>query len=406
MKLIENLLLITASLAISIPLQAQWTEVSPAFNLIYSDISIVSADTAYLLAIEDRSDYPRVLCETVDGGRHWQRRPVAVPHNAKPFTVHQLSFTAGRYGFIFESDEPDNRPLLRTTDGGLSWEEYKLPGWGEDETQVSAIEFFDDRRGVLHSRARGVGGYMRLTDDGGHSWSERIPVPARLYDLHLQPDGHGWGYTRNSYVTAYETFDFGLHWSALHVDEMQANWPLYRQRTGEENQYYFSETLGYTSEKRFLGTSTGAGLYKNNILLTRDGGGTWTQEPLVAMNTFLDQIMMKDGYTWAVFYDRVYKRPFDLPGPPQTPVPKFTLQITPNPVAAGDWVRVSEPTHLVGFVDIRVLELASGKEVSREYGYMPGDRYLLPAPHVPAGTYLVQLYFAGDLHAVGKLIIR
>ena len=77
-----------------------------------------------------------------------------------------------------------NGTVLRTTDGGASWENVSPQGLGTETLQFRDIEAFDAQRAVILSIGEGEDSRILVTDDGGATWTEtfRNTEPTAFYD--------------------------------------------------------------------------------------------------------------------------------------------------------------------------------------------------------------------------------
>jgi photosystem II stability/assembly factor-like uncharacterized protein len=146
------------------------------------------ADDGTLLA-SGHGDVPNLgLVRSTDGGETWE--PVSLSGEAD---FHALRAYGDRlYGF-----DASNARLLASADGGATWEERELPGMLADLVAHPA-----DPTRLLAAGERGI----VLSRDGGRSWSvleQRIGLlawpeggPVYLVDaegaIHTSPDGRRW----------------------------------------------------------------------------------------------------------------------------------------------------------------------------------------------------------------------
>ncbi|MEW1639939.1 oxidoreductase [Streptomyces sp. NPDC093801] len=74
--------------------------------------------------------------------------------------------------------------VLRTRDGGRSWQDVSPPGAVADRLELRDIEAFDARRAVALSIGEGGASRILRTEDGGASWTEafRNPDARAFYD--------------------------------------------------------------------------------------------------------------------------------------------------------------------------------------------------------------------------------
>ncbi|MHC6625371.1 WD40/YVTN/BNR-like repeat-containing protein [Streptomyces globosus] len=74
--------------------------------------------------------------------------------------------------------------VLRTTDGGRSWQDVSPPTAAAEGLELRDIEAFDARRAVALSIGEGEASRVLRTDDGGRTWTEtfRNADPRAFYD--------------------------------------------------------------------------------------------------------------------------------------------------------------------------------------------------------------------------------
>ncbi|WP_371675757.1 WD40/YVTN/BNR-like repeat-containing protein [Streptomyces sp. NBC_01276] len=74
--------------------------------------------------------------------------------------------------------------VLRTGDGGRSWQDVSPPGAVAEGLELRDIEAFDARRAVALSIGEGEASRVLRTEDGGATWTEtfRNPDPRAFYD--------------------------------------------------------------------------------------------------------------------------------------------------------------------------------------------------------------------------------
>lgn len=113
------------------------------------------------------------LLRTTDAGRHWRALPDSSCHPVE--SVHFVSSSAG-FGI--------RDGLVRSTDGGLSWQPMRAPARVQSEC-------FQDRSTGWVGTAHGI----YATTDAGHSWAPVVARPAGRSQLSptvdVQCGGHG-----------------------------------------------------------------------------------------------------------------------------------------------------------------------------------------------------------------------
>lgn len=116
------------------------------------------------------------LYRTTTGGRTWALVKY-LPYS--PVTdVQMLDATTG---FLVG----EKGLLSQTTDGGRTWRDYVFPVWPPVTTDFQAVAFATEQVGL----AVGANQCFR-TRNGGSTWElVEWPMPARVFDLHLYPNG-------------------------------------------------------------------------------------------------------------------------------------------------------------------------------------------------------------------------
>lgn len=175
--------------------------------------AVLSADLAYAAAME--GDLP--LLRTVDGGRTWN--PVPLPDGVRP--DGGLFFLTAGQGWVSGSRGEREHVVLATADGGQSWRSIY-----DGLVPIRSIQFIDEKRGFLgggfdHWRVGPVSQVLLATEDGGVSWHERsraeqfIERPA-LVGLHFQDENRGWAEQR--FGPLLRTLDGGRTWTHAIAD--------------------------------------------------------------------------------------------------------------------------------------------------------------------------------------------
>lgn len=242
-----------------------WFAVTPAVQSDQKVLAALDPDHAWVLA-------GGKLFLTVDGGKRWQERPA-------PSDNALLAFIDAERGWALVSNGAaagsQSVTLSRTTDGGVTWTSIAHAGPGEGSAipfggSKYGLTFLDQRKGWL-AWEKPVPGKLSLlrTTDGGLSWQEQaVPVDAAYHELFL----HAYqpffldkeiGYLPVSVITGFE----------------ESRFLLYRTEDGGDSW----QSLGVTPElvTRFTSTKRGWALGPKGLLTSDDGGATWS---LVATN--------------------------------------------------------------------------------------------------------------------------
>jgi photosystem II stability/assembly factor-like uncharacterized protein len=121
---------------------------------------------------------------TTDGARHWQRQLVAESSFAG-FVPLSIQILDPMHGFVGVGDPFEQ--LVRTTDGGATWDSLPLPS---DSARVEGIAFTNTNHGWLL-----VGGLvpaLYTTNDAGNSWRRLPDPPSDALGLSYRSPSEAW----------------------------------------------------------------------------------------------------------------------------------------------------------------------------------------------------------------------
>lgn len=265
------------------------------------------------------------ILKTLDGGKHWSRSGpiIAINEEVAPSAlavltpIFRLDFVNEKHGWAQRADG-----LLRTTDGGQTWE--LLVGWERPADEAfNNFSFYDEKSGwalfkdgsVRHSSDGGKTWVMQTTfvegkvvqatsssecwvvgdrgktlrtADGGSTWVASSVTPTDdLIDLALIDGKEIWVL---SLQTSYHSEDSGKTWQPL--VRAPSNSPMFR-------------SIRFAS--RLKGWMVGD---NGSILHTRDGGRTWSNQKSGTKEN-LKRISVVDEDTAWVIGDSVLLRTSD-----------------------------------------------------------------------------------------------
>ena len=188
-------------------------------------------------------------------------------------------------GWVEISGLGGGNELRMTSDGGATWSEPRvLPDWGE-------IQFVDANRGFLVSSSAGPGVFQSLTvfstSDGGRSWQSSVANLGATPDDLIGPSGGSTGSASLHFRDANhgELYSAMAYGQGADVSDMTKWKTVCRQAsTADGGVTWTTPREGpCMSEPTFLGTSFGFGqdlAGSAGVYLTSDGGQTWVNGTL------------------------------------------------------------------------------------------------------------------------------
>ncbi len=257
-------ILIVSFLPLSFLAQSQWVEQDCDFtNIGIGEISITSDLCAWASGRGNPWDYVLEFTRTTDGGDNWIQGVIdSCVTCGRVSHLHALNCDTA---FAMTFDPVDGGgALMRTNDGGLSWDSVNTADFSDPADFPNWVHFFNDQEGICMGDA--IDGYFKIyrTTDGGQTWN-RLPqanIPdtignevgfTRLYDA---VDGNIWFMTSEQRM--FRSNDFGVNWEVSEVPDIGGIQFSFRdQDHGLAIPYIGGDTL----------------------LTTIDGGETWTVNP-------------------------------------------------------------------------------------------------------------------------------
>jgi len=236
-------------------------------NSNFRGLSIVSDSVAWV------SGSNGTIGKTTNGGTTWQW---IKPKGFEKLDFRDIEAFDDKRAIVINAGAPAY--VLLTIDGGQSWK----TSYNNTDSAIflDGMDFWDDKQGMIFGDP--IKNKMQLlkTTDGGQSWSDLSPAlkvdladgeagfAASGSSIKTLGDGKVWIATGGKVSNVYASDNYGGDWKVNRC-------PIWQ---GENSTGAFS--IDFINEK--IGMVTGGNYLKdkdnhNNVLLTKDGGKTWTK---------------------------------------------------------------------------------------------------------------------------------
>ena len=221
-----------------------WTELETGFaNARFEDIVFVDSQTGFICGTDFQSK--AFLIKTTDGGNSWNK--VQIPQLSGQPTA--LDFNGKQKGWLITT----SGELIRTTDGGLNWSLSFVTS-----NRILDINFKTDDYGVIV----GEKGTVLVSADSGKSWTNKHPLGVQEPNF-LSFDNYVNGIFIMAVGTNGEisrTLDGGNLWTRMDTN-------LFPSKV--EDIQYLDANIGFIHAAEYYGEND-IGIFK-----TTNGGSTW-----------------------------------------------------------------------------------------------------------------------------------
>jgi hypothetical protein len=409
--------------------RAQWqplTEPLGEFEQ-YLNMCFTNDSTGYVLYQHYQIDtlYHKVL-KTTDYGLHWiSILDIAQENNPLSNYLSDIFFINEDIGWICGYNMPF---ILKTTDGGQSWQQYAIEG----AQDFSRIEFVDESFGIAFNGQ--LGGPAVETFDGGLTWN--------LNTLHNGYDGSfidecTYLTVRSSAIRNYQNCNLEIipfptlndvgdrngrciymknqsEWIAGSIGLIGTNNFASILATNDGGDSFTILDLlfsSWTSELFFLNSNVGFAIIINSnaipctLLKTLDGGIDWgcQETPIIISSLgeshytiFTDMHLRNDNLMYAMDQNIIYRTtngggPLGdtYTGVKVTPHKPKTLSLYPNPTSSSFSIEVTQPN------EVRAIEIynATGQIVA-QYATLPNE---MDVHNWPSGCYNVVVKYDNEV---------
>ena len=312
-----------------------WTEVTSSITgTVPEGICAIQAVNANVIYAAGRVGGPPVIIKSVDGGASWVGKNLS-PQCEMILDIH---FQSEDTGYVFAGTSADiteaSARILRTTDGGQNW----TPVYTSNR-QFEIIwkaSFPSPKVGyatIQSYNSSSTQRYLVKTNDGGLTWNE-LPLVnngTREFGIGFINDSVGWVGGENS---GYQTINGGLTWTPVNLGQYANKFSIVNNTDGSSTAYaiglrLFKMTTGIVSGLNHYKTETKGALVHPNPATS--GGYVSISLESIKSKIIKAELISADGKsTFPLFkgyYSGTHESPFMLQLPNINPG-NYIIQFT------------------------------------------------------------------------------
>ena len=242
-------------------------QLSPARNTSIRGLSVVSDQVAWV------SGSKGYVGKSLDGGQTWEWTQ---PKGFESLDFRDIQAFDDQHAIIVNAGSPAY--VLSTQDGGKTWnQQYENT---DSLIFLDGMDFWDRHRGMIFGDP--IREHMQLlrTEDGGATWQDvtaKLKFKMKLGEagfaasgtsIRMMNKGKVWIATGGSASNVYFSKNYGKSWSRYSCPIMQGE-----NSTGAFSIDFYDDKNGIVVGGNYLKDTDNS----NNVLITTDGGKHWTK---------------------------------------------------------------------------------------------------------------------------------
>jgi len=249
----------------------QWISYFPNFGdtISIDDINVLNENTVwaagYRVVVKDESygfqeTDSTYITVTNDGGTNWETH--TVPLGKRPI-ITSISALDGNICYVAGLTEYKKSMVLKTVDRGKSWSTVFSPNFGNGNSVVNYVHFFDQNHGIVQADPKNGEFLIFNTQNGGLNWTLIHP------DSIPNPLPGEFGYSADSYGN-----DIWFNTSLGRIYRSQnkgQSWMVYQTPFAVLYGQSFSDSLNGIGYFGYFVQD----LLPTPIIITNDGGMNW-----------------------------------------------------------------------------------------------------------------------------------
>ena len=271
----------------------------------YSSISVLSPSLVYvggdMRNPKNREDRVGVIVKTTDGGQTWNET-VLEQAGVADIRLNGMAFADADNGFVVGRGQGNIALMFKTTDGGKTW---AFTRFGEMKQTPTCIFMADAQTGWMGGASSldeedeegepGGPSDLLTTTDGGKTWQSQARLPVSIYDIQFLDKTVGWA--SGSRGAIYHTTNGGLTWdkqrTELETGEAYTMPGTEGAKLFDVNGICFVDAdHGYAAARARSEEETG------RVIGTTNGGTVWTKQRIVADSGAHDVVFINANEGW------------------------------------------------------------------------------------------------------------
>jgi photosystem II stability/assembly factor-like uncharacterized protein len=271
----------------------------------YSSIAVLSPSLVYvggdMRSPKNREDRVGVIVKTTDGGQTWNET-VLEQAGVADIRINGMAFADADTGFVVGRGQGNTAIMFKTTDGGKTWAFTRFADMKQTPTCIymadSATGWMGGTTSVDEDEEEGEPGGpsdLLMTTDGGKTWHSQVRLPVSIYDIQFIDKMTGWA--SGSKGAIYHTTNGGLTWDKQRTELETGD--AYTMPGSEGAKLFDVSGIcfvdaehGYAAARAREEEETG------RVIGTTNGGATWTRQGRITDSGVHDLFFVSPNEGW------------------------------------------------------------------------------------------------------------